>query len=240
MNNLLKYFYTLFLLFTLFCNKTQKKGFDSEEKSIKSVLQKFKMIDENIEKIKEVNLDSISISLYKNPQKEVYDEIIVFRKKDRFYSIPFFSNMYFDYWDFKNEEQSQLYPKTNSTFEAQIKEVVSELDLNSTEFNLIIEELMKSVLNTETNLDLKAGIFKNYVYSTVKVDRYKSEDIDTCTKRTEEIYQYILNETNKTIRYNQFYLDSQNGRVYELINKGELKFRIKIYRIDCFTYHLNF
>ncbi len=101
---------------------------------------------------------------------------------------------------------------------------------------------MKSVLNTETNLDIKPKIFKNYIYSTFKVDKYKSEEIDSCTKRTEKIYNHILSETNKTIRFNQFYLDSENGRVYELINdsrkRGELKFRIKIYRIDCFTYRL--
>ncbi|WP_209390681.1 hypothetical protein [Chryseobacterium sp. RR2-3-20] len=244
-NKLTKYsvFGFIFLLFILSCEKQKNNGFDSEQKSIKFTLENFPMIDKNLEKMKEVNLDSISISLYKNPKKEDYDEVIVFRKNNRFYAIPFFSNMYFDYWNFDNEEQKQLYPETNSTFEEQIKKTVSELNLKPNEFGLIMKELMKSVLNAETNLDLKPKIFKNYIYSTFKVDKYKSEEIDSCTKRTEKIYNHILSETNKTIRYNQFYLDSENGRIYELINdgrkRGELKFRIKVHRIDCFTYRLS-
>ncbi len=71
----------IFLLSILCCNKQKDNGFNSEEKSIKFTLKNFPMIDKNLEKMKEVNLDSISISLYKNPKKEDYDEVIVFRKK---------------------------------------------------------------------------------------------------------------------------------------------------------------
>lgn len=231
------------LLTILSCKKEEKLAFSSAKKSIEQTLKIFPIIDKDLIKVKEVNLDSLSISLYRNEKKEDFDEIIVFRKKDKFYSIPFFSNMYFDFWNFKNEQQKQLYPKTNTTFEKQMKNVVTELNLKPEEFGLLMEELMKSVLNAETNLDLKPKIFKNYIYMTYRVNKYKIEESDSCTKRTEKIYDIVFKESKKTMRNNQFYLDSENGRVYELINdsrkKGDLKFRIKTYRIDCFSYPLN-
>ncbi|MBW8360687.1 MAG: hypothetical protein K0M56_00715 [Kaistella sp.] len=240
---MIKYFAVICLLLILSCAKPQGNGFDSAENSLKLTLQNFPMIDNKLEKVKEVNLDSLSISLYKNPQKEDYDEVLVFRKNEKFYAIPFFSNVYFDYWNFENVKQKQLYPKTNSTFEKQIKIMVSELNLNPEEFGLVMNELMKSVLNAEINLDLKPRIFKNYIYSTFRVEKYKIEESDSCSIRTEKIYEHILKESNKTIKYHQFYLDSENGRIYELINdgrkKGDLKFRIKVHRIDCFSYRLN-
>lgn len=233
----------ILLMLILSCKKTERNRFDSEKKSIEFTLHNFPMINKNFEKVKEVNLDSLSISLYQNTKKKDYDEILVFRKNTKFYAIPFFSNTYFDYWDFDNESQIQLYPKTNSTFEKQIKEVVSELDLTPKEFGLLIEELMKSVLDTETNLHLKPKIFENYIYQTYRVNKYKIEESDSCLVRTKNLYKDILIEAGKAIQYNQFFLDSQNGRVYKFINesknKGDLKFKIKTYRIDCFSYPLN-
>ncbi|MCS4303310.1 MULTISPECIES: hypothetical protein [unclassified Chryseobacterium] len=239
-----KYFASaIVLLCILSCEKTKINEFHSEKKSIEFTLQNFPMLAKNFEKVKEVNLDSLTISLYRNPKKEDYDEILVFSKNKKFYAVPFFSNMYFDYWNFDNEDQKQLYPKTNSTFEKQIKNTVSELNLTQEEFGLLIEELMKSVLNAETNLDLKPKIFENYIYSTYRVDQYKVEESDSCLARTKRLYKQILIESEKIIRYNQFFLDARNGRVYEFINesrkRGEWKFKIKTYRIDCFSYPLS-
>lgn len=203
----------------------------------------FPMINKDLEKVKEISLDSLSISLYKNPKKEDYDEVLVFRKKANYCAIPFFSNMYFDYWGFDNESQKQLYPKTNTTFEKQLKKVITELKLNPNEFDLLKNELMKSILNTESTLYFKPKLFENYIYMTYRVDKYKIDETDSCLKRTQNVLNEILNESKNTIQYNQFFLDSQNGRVYKFINesrkKGELKFSIKVYRIDCFSYPLN-
>ena len=245
MNKLRKYllFGVFISFFILSCEKQKDNVFDSEQKSIKFALENFPMIDKNLEKIKEINLDSMSISLYKNPKKEDYDEVIVFRKNRKYFAIPFFSNMYFDYWNFNDETQKQLYPKTNTTFERQLKNLVTELNLNGNEFDLLKNELMNSLLNTESNLYLKPKIFENYIYMTYRVDKYKIDESDSCQKRTQNVFNQILNESKKTIQYNQFFLDSKNGRVYEFINdsrkKGELKFKIKSYRIDCFYYPLN-
>ncbi|ASK32553.1 hypothetical protein CEY12_21780 [Chryseobacterium sp. T16E-39] len=234
----------LILLFTLIsCRKENNLGFNSSEESTQSVLKKFPMIDKKLEKVRKLDLDSLSITLYKNPEKEDYDEILVFEKKQKFYSIPFFSNMYFDYWHFTNEPQPQLYPKTNTTFEKQMKTLVKELNLRPEEFQLIIKELMGNILNTETNLYLKPKIFENYIYSTYRVDKYKIDESDSCMIRTKKIFNHIMDESKKIPQYNQFFLDSENGRVYEFTNdsrkRGELKFKIKTYRIDCFSYILS-
>lgn len=225
------------------CNKENRSGFDSSEESIKSVLNNFPMIDKKLEKVTKVDLDSLSITLYKNPEKKDYDEVLVFEKNKRFYSIPFFSNMYFDYWDFTNEKQSQFYPKTNTTFEKQMKILVRELNLKPADFTILTKALMSNILNTETNLYLKPKIFENYVYSTYRVNKYKIEESDSCVNRTQSVFKHILEESKKTFQYNQFFLDSENGRIYELINdskkRGELKFKIKTYRIDCFSHQLS-
>ncbi|KMQ63203.1 hypothetical protein ACM46_14830 [Chryseobacterium angstadtii] len=225
------------------CNKGKKYGFDSPEESIKSVLDNFPMIDKKLEKVTKVDLDSLSVTLYKNPEKKDYDEVLVFEKNKRFYSIPFFSNMYFDYWDFINEKQPLLYPKTNTTFEKQMNILVRELNLKPADFTILTKVMMSNILNTETNLYLKPKIFENYVYSTYRVDKYKLEESDSCINRTQSVFNHILKDSEKTMQYNQYFLDSENGRVYELINesrkRGELKFKIKTYRIDCFSHRLN-
>src|SRR5690606_27623506 len=127
--------------------------------------------------------------------------------------------------------------------EKQLKNVIAELNLDADEFDLLKNELMKSVLNTESNLYQKPKLLENYIYMTYRVDKYKIDESDSCSKRTQNIFNEIMNESKKTIQYNQFFLDSQNGRVYKFINenrkKGELRFRIKVYRIDCFSYPLN-
>ncbi|KQS91519.1 hypothetical protein [Chryseobacterium sp. Leaf394] len=236
----------LLLLLSIFITSCEKQnsGFDSAEKSINSILKDFPMIDRKLEKSKELDLDSLSISIYRNPEKIDYDEILVFRKKNKFYAIPFFSNMYFDYWNFEGEKQKQLYEKTNTNFSIELKKIVTELNLTQEEFGLIFEELMENILNTETNLHLKPKIFQNYIYSINRVDKYKIEENDSCLRKTNEIYNKILKDFNRkeALRNNQFYLDSKNGRVYEFINdsrkKDDFKFNVKTYRIECFSYRL--
>ena len=193
------------------CKKNDKNYFSSQKQSIDSVLKKFPKIDKNLEKVREVNLDSLSISLFKNNGKQDYDEILVFRKNKKYYAIPFFSNMYFDYWEFKDEQQKQLYAKTKSTFETELKSTIKNLNLSSKEFYLLFSELMSSILHAETNLSTKPNIFKNFVYMTYRVDKYKIDDFEYCKKRNNKIFSKILNDSKKIIRYNEYFLDSENG-----------------------------
>ncbi|UFH30737.1 hypothetical protein LNP04_12205 [Chryseobacterium sp. C-71] len=170
-------------------------------------------------------------------------KVLVFEKNKHFYAIPFLSNMYFDYWGFRNETQLQLYAKTNTTFEQQFKDVIRELKLKPDEFRLLFDELMLSILHTETNLHFKPKILENFVYSTERVDKYKIEESEVCIARTKRIFEEIKKDSQKTWRYEKYFLDSENGRVYKLINtshlSGKFSFQIQVYRIDCFSYSLN-
>lgn len=241
MRNFSLLFLNIFIIFS--CHKEKVAAVDTREKSIKYVLEKFPMIDKNLKQVRQVNLDSLSITLFRNSKKVDYDEVLVFEKNKRFYSVPFFSNMYFDYWEFQNEEQSQLYKRTNSSFDKQLGDLIIELKLTPEEFQLLFNELMLSILHTETHLDLKPKLFENYVYSTYRVDKYKTEESEVCIAKNKKIFEEIKKDSQKTWRYEKYFLDSENGRVYKLINtshlSGKFSFTIKVYRIDCFSSPLN-
>lgn len=241
MKNILLLFFIAF--FFVSCKKEYSLVFNSKEESIEYVLKRFPAISEGFKEIRRISTDSLSITLLRNKNKEDYDEILVFEKNEKYYSIPFFSNMYFDFWEFQNESQSQLYPKTNSTFNKELKDVMIVLNLKDEECILVINELFMSVLRSEINLNLKPMIFENYVYQTERVNKYKIEETEFCTERTKKIFEKIKNDSKEVIRYNQYYLDSTNGRIYEVINTSpqtkKFSFEIKTYRIDCFSYPLN-
>lgn len=241
MKNFILIFLIIFMMVS--CEKEKKERFNTEEKSIEYVLEKFPMIDKNLKQVRQVNVDSLSITLFRNSKKVDYNEVLVFQKSNQFYAIPFLSNMYFDYWGFRNETQLQLYAKTNTTFEQQFKDVIRELKLKPDEFRLLFDELMLSILHTETNLHFKPQILENFVYSTERVSKYKIEESKVCIARTKRIFEEIEKDSQKTRRYEKYFLDSENGRVYKLINtshlSGKFSFQIIVYRIDCFSYPLN-
>lgn len=235
---------SLLILITLMFSCKQNKNFssDSEKESIKYVLEKFPMIDKNLTLVRKIDLDSLSITLLRNPNKKVYDEILVFGKKNKFYALPFFSNMNADYWNFQNDHQPSLFPKTNSTFEKEFSNLITTLKLTGSEFDLLIYELMFSTLHAENKLNDKLIIIKNKTYMTQRVDKYKVENTDSCNKRTKIIYDELSKDYNskESIIKFQYYLDQKNGRIYKIENEGkkenELKIVIKTYRIDCYMY----
>jgi hypothetical protein len=222
------------------CKEKNDHTFDSEKESITYILEKFPIIDKNLSLVRKIDLDSLSITLLRNPNKKAYDEVLVFRKKDKFYAIPFFSNMYADYWNFENDSQPGLFPKTNSTFEKEFSNIVKVLNLSGPEFSLLYEELMFSILHTEKDLNNKIGVFQNTTYMTNRVDKFKSEETDSCRKRTDLLFKQISGDyKNKQIMIMfQYYWDRENGRVYKFENKAknfnEIKFSFKTYRIDCY------
>ncbi|MFC7346536.1 hypothetical protein ACFQO9_07420 [Chryseobacterium zhengzhouense] len=233
----------LLLFITVFINSCREgnASLTTQQESINELYNRFPMIKGEFKEIRKVAVDSVSITLLRNKsvEKDDYDEIIVFCKNKKFYSIPFFSNIYFDYWEFQNENQAQLYPKTNSTFNKELKNAFNKLNLSDEESIHTTNELFLSIIHSEINLYLKPNIFKNYIYSTERVDKYKIEESDSCISRTKKIFDIISKDAKNTIRYNQYFLDSSNGRVYEMINTSAqekpFSFKIKTYRIDCFA-----
>jgi hypothetical protein len=238
MKNISIIFVAMVLMFS--CKDSKYISFDSEKESISSVLNKFPMIDKNLTLVRKVSLDSLSITLLQNPNKEAYDEVLVFEKKNRFYAIPFFSNMYCDYWNFENDKQPQLFPKTNSTFEKEFSNLITNLNLTEREYQKIVDELMFGILRTENKIYNKSNLLKNVVYNTSRFDKYENEESDSCLNRTNMFFDQILKEyhSKKNRIGAQYFLDEKNGRVYLIENDPKvhntLKISIKIYRIDCY------
>lgn len=193
------------------------------------------MIDKDLERVVKVDFDTISISLYRNPKKMDYDEILVFEKKNHFYGIPFFSNMYFDFWGFKNEEQKQLVPKTNTTFDEQLKLMIEKLNLTAYDFDVVFNGLMYNVLNLETDLEEKPGLFENVVAVDDRVSKYKSENSDSCVIRMNDIYDHIKKVENVFGNQTLFLLDNNNKRVYQI--KFEQKKWVKLNLVLQITGH---
>lgn len=222
------------------CREDKDHGFNSEEESVASVLEKFPMIDKNLTSVRKIDLDSLSITLLRNPNKKAYDEVLVFEKKNKFYAIPFFSNMYADYWNFENDNQPKLFPITNSTFEKELSNLIPTLNVNVDEFSLLFGELMESVLHTETNLNNKLSLFKNTSFISFRVEKFKNEETDSCKKRTALFYDQLTKDYNnkQVMSLFQYNWDKKNGRVYKFENtsknQNEIKFNIKTYRVDCY------
>jgi hypothetical protein len=231
----------ILMILMVSCQENNDHSFDSEKESVTDVLEKFPMIDKNLKSVRKIDLDSLSITLLRNPNKRAYDEILVFEKKNRFYAIPFLSNMYSDYWNFQNDKQAKLFPKTNSTFEKELSDLIINLNLTGSEFGLFFDELMLSTLNTESDLYNKLSFFQNATYMSTRVDKYKTEESDSCKKRTNLLFNQMSKDyNNKQIKIFRYFWDKGNGRVYKFENTAkdfnEIKFNFKTYRIDCYVY----
>lgn len=182
-------------------------------------------------------MDTLSISIYKT--LDDYNKVVVFRKDNQFQSVPLFYNVYFDYWEYQ-ETQPQTAPKTGTTFDKEIKSVFQNLKLSADEEYHMREGLMKSVLNTEIFPNEKPQLFDIISNDELSFDndgKMKLENEDSCLARNQKIYQYILNESRKTIRNKAFYLDREHNRVYEWVYDSG-KIYIKVYRIGCFTSYI--
>jgi len=235
-------FIIILLLSFIFVNSCKNKSINptsqNEQESINYVLDKFPFIDKKLEKIKKVEFDSLAISLYRNVDKTDYDEILVFQKGNNSYAIPFFSNMYYDFWNFKNENEKSQFPTTNTTFEKELEKSATYLNLNSDEKQQIFIQLITSILNTEDMLEKKPQMFEDFVLFSSRKSKYKDEEANDCLKKTKELYKQIIEDRINGIRPS-YILDKENGRVYKLFNESKISneyiLRIETYRVDCYT-----
>lgn len=235
-------FRILIVLILFFFNSCKKEKFGSvsenEKASINLVFSRFPFIDKKIEKIKKIEFDSLAISLYRNVDKTDYDEILVFQKGSKFYAIPFFSNMYYDFWNFKNETEKSQFPNTNTTFEKELNNSANNLKLNASEKQQIFIQLITSILNTEDMLEKKPQMFEDFVDFSPRKSKYKDEEPENCLERTTKLYKQILEDRKNGVRPT-YILDKENGRVYKLFNESknldEFNLRIETFRVDCYT-----
>ena len=235
-------FRTIIVLILFFFSSCKKEKIGSvsenEKASINLVFNRFPFIEKKMEKIKKIEFDSLAISLYRNIDKKDYDEILVFQKANEFYAIPFFSNMYYDFWNFKNETGKTQFPNVNSTFEKEFNNSASNLKLNANEKQQIFIQLITSILNTEDMLEKKPQLFEDFVNFSPRKSKYKDEEPNNCLERTTKLYKQILEDGKSGIRPT-YILDQENGRVYKLFNDSknvdEFNLRIETFRVDCYT-----
>ncbi|MCG7280151.1 hypothetical protein MHJ94_02450 [Chryseobacterium taklimakanense] len=230
----------IFVLCFAFSCKNEKlnKVSENEQESINFVLKQFPFIDKKLEKIKKVEFNSLAISLYRNIDKIDYDEILVFQKGNKFYAIPFLSNMYYDFWNFKNEIEKSKFSKTNTTFEKELQKSAVNLKLSADEKQQVFIQLITSVLNTEDMLEKKPQMFEDFVEFSPRKSKYKDEEPKNCLERTSKLFKEILEDGKNGIRPTYIW-DKENGRVYKLFNESqnidEYNLRIETYRVDCYT-----
>lgn len=60
------------------------------------------MLGKELTKIKEVSMDTLSISIYQTTDN--LNKVVVFKKNNQFQSVPLFNNLYFDYWEYKETQ----------------------------------------------------------------------------------------------------------------------------------------
>lgn len=227
------------LCFAISCkNEKLNKVSENEQESINFVLKQFPFIDKKLEKIKKVEFNILTISLYRNIDKIDYDEILVFQKGNKFYAIPFLSNMYYDFWNFKNETEKSKFSKTNTTFEKELQKSAVNLKLSADEKQQVFIQLITSVLNTEDMLEKKPQMFEDFVEFSPRKSKYKDEEPKNCLERTSKLFKEILEDGKNGIRPTYIW-DKENGRVYKLFNESqnidEYNLRIETYRVDCYT-----
>ena len=164
-------------------------------------------------------------------------QILVFiNSKNECCAIPFFSNTYRDYWEFKYEKTIPKIKRTNTTFTKEFISALNSLNLNDTlgTQRKVIGELFYSLLQctniTETdstkillgcsneNSDLENEIFE---------------------KKTNERFRRNYNEISKDWNkyenfkiYNSCY-DENNYRIYKFIKEGDY-YNSRVNQIKCY------
>ena len=166
--------------------------------------------------------------------------IILINQKNECYAIPFFSNKYFDYWNFEFDKPNKEVKKTNTTFEKEFTKAINTLNLNDTleTSSKVINELFKSLLNCEQIKETDSIHFEGL--SLTNCYDLPNENFDSCWTRQRKNFNSIkrlIHPSKSYYNYNA-YLDNQNSRIYQIVNQEKdrwkkMKPSIKMYRQGC-------
>jgi len=88
--------FVIFCFTIISCKQNINSNVNSQQEIVARLLKKFPMLDKDLVLVRKIVLDSISISLLRNNNNKVYDEVLIFVKKGKHYAVPLFSNMYSD------------------------------------------------------------------------------------------------------------------------------------------------
>lgn len=167
----------------------------------------------------EIQLFSESDSII-DPQK-----IIVFiNKKKESYAIPFFSNTYRDYWEFKNVKKLENIKTVKTTFTKEFMKALKKLKLDKHDMcENIANVMLISILDSDRVFYPNSEFLKNSSFGNNNPN-VGTEDRIVHEKMLLENYNEILKNSNKNYDNNTTiggypigYLDSKNYRFYQII-----------------------
>jgi hypothetical protein len=245
----------IFFSINAFINCRQKNDQSGLENILLETISRFKQLPKGKDKqssfyklVRSVTIGDSNIELQLRSSPDTSNDpqqiIIVINQAKIIYAIPFFSNTYHDYWSFEFDSVLNSVESTNTTFEKELKNCFTQLDLYDTlgTAGKVINEMVFSLLHcqqvTDTDsLNLHSLVWTNNYMLT-------NEDFDSCYKRLHQNWEEMkkaFHPKDYIINYNAYW-DKRNNRVYQFdyknySRKRRLEFNIRNYRLDC-VYHM--
>ena len=193
---------------------------------------------------------NIELQLRSSPDS-IHDSqqlIIVINQKNECYAIPFFSNKYRDYWNFKFDTIVPTVKKTNTTFEKEFNTAMQVLGLKDSlsTGNQVFYELLVSLIHCEIVRETDSLYFGSGVYDTsYDCCDLPEEEHDSCEARTRRNFEEIKRgmKCGEYCTVHKAYYDRSNQRIYEHTDfppkQGLFNLRLKLYRQDCVWHPIN-
>jgi len=251
MNSRRKIYSISVLILSSFLGCQQDTTTPNIEKAITDLTEEFTQLPKCISNptdfyklVRSVTMGESNVQLQlRNTPDSVKDKqqiIIIIDPKGKYYAIPFFSNTYRDYWNFKLDKPIPGVKKTNTTFEHELNKALDTLNLNDTlgTRGEVITEILISLLNCDKVSDYDSSRF----VGIFPVDNYSipAEELDSCYVRLRRNFIAIRNEIHPSENYRNYnaYWDQDNGRIYQINNQGrnwekKQDLQITVYRQDC-------
>lgn len=234
---------TLLLIFYFSCNKNESNNVNI---AIDKLLNNYpEILDKNIASWKLVrsvkNGDyNFEIQLLEeNNKEEDPQKIIVFiNSKMECIAIPFFSNTYRDFWEFKHEKVNSKIKKTNTTFTKEYSKALKDLRLDENLiFGVVTNELIYSILNCKEIKEKDDTPLNAIFFNSNK--NFETENSFEIQERLKLNYAEMKKDIIECDKCNKVYayLDDSNFRIYQFIFSKKVKKKkqqiiVKSYRQD--------
>ena len=255
--------YVPFLILALVLFSCQSKHKDDVENALQDVVTRFPQLPSNEGKLTDfykltrtVIIGEKNIELQLRTYNEYiadYQQIIVIRNpQNAYYAIPFFSNLYRDYWNFEFDNLETGF-NANTTFEREFNKAMEILNLHDTlgrrgNVQSTVREMFRSLLlcrqvylsdSTEIIENICSSSYIDYNYSL------NEENEDSCEARHRRNFEDI----KSAIQISEYYFilntiwDEENNRIYQITNLRDMwerekcVLKLKTYRQGC-IYHL--
>jgi hypothetical protein len=213
--------------------KKKTKNFPQLERKTNNYLNTYTLVRSVV-----INKPNVQIQLRSEEDVDDPQEIIVvINSKNEIYVIPFLSNTYPDYWNFKFENGPF---KTQNTFDNEMKNCFTELKLNDSNRSsaTVLYEILISLLHCTIVQEKDSIDILNTMYGRNN-ENISEESSDSCRLRNKKNYAAITKEFHLKRYFNNYnaYLDSDNGRIYQiedsLRNKKYFFIGVNVYKQSC-------